>query len=56
MKCAKCPNYEQRTSYGSEEVRCENKECSEYIPCHECEDKDTCSDAGNRDSCDFAWK
>lgn len=27
MKCPQCPYYEQKTSYGSEMVKCDNKEC-----------------------------
>lgn len=27
MKCSHCPNYEQKTSYGTEKVKCNNKEC-----------------------------
>lgn len=27
MKCPHCPSYEQKTSYGTEIVKCNNKEC-----------------------------
>ena len=27
MKCPQCPYYEQKTSYGMEIVKCDNKEC-----------------------------
>lgn len=27
MKCPQCPYYEQNTSYGTELVKCNNKEC-----------------------------
>ena len=52
MKCIRCPDYGQVTSYGTELIRCENKECSEYISCYECDEHDTCIEAGNKDGCD----
>lgn len=27
MKCPQCPYYEQQTSYGTEKIKCNNKEC-----------------------------
>lgn len=27
MKCPHCPNYKQKTSYGTEMLKCNNKEC-----------------------------
>lgn len=27
MKCPHCPTYKQKTSYGTELVKCNNKEC-----------------------------
>ena len=27
MKCPKCPYYEQKTSYGTEIIKCNNEEC-----------------------------
>lgn len=27
MKCPHCPYYEQKTSYGTELVKCNNEEC-----------------------------
>ena len=30
MKCPQCPYYEQKTSYGTELVKCENTDCPKY--------------------------
>ena len=27
MRCPQCPYYEQKTSYGTEKIKCNNKEC-----------------------------
>lgn len=27
MSCLQCPNYEQKTSYGTETIRCNNEDC-----------------------------
>lgn len=27
MKCPNCPYYEQKTSYGTEVIKCNNEEC-----------------------------
>jgi len=27
MRCPQCPYYEQTTSYGTEQIKCDNKEC-----------------------------
>jgi len=27
MKCSQCPYYYQKTSYGAETIKCNNKEC-----------------------------
>lgn len=37
MKCPLCPYYEQKTSYGTEVVKCNNEECQHKA---ESEDKE----------------
>ncbi len=32
MKCSQCPYYEQKTSYGTESVKCNNVTCQYYYP------------------------
>lgn len=31
MKCPRCPYYEQKTSYGTEVIKCNNDECNNEI-------------------------
>ncbi len=39
MKCPQCPNYDQRTSYGTEIIKCNNGDCPNWKktedPCEE---------------------
>lgn len=31
MKCPRCPYYEQNTSYGTETIKCNNKDCEHSV-------------------------
>ena len=38
MKCPNCPCYEQKTSYGTEVIKCNNEECPYVIESQESEE------------------